>query len=100
MLKQTITFCRYKEFTELFITILFKITIYNTVIQILTSFQNNSVIGKIMKRLCTCLISMAVFRSTQRFQALKQRRSQNIKLISILFSFKLKRTFWKYPKFF
>ena len=44
-----------------------------------------------MKRLCTCLILMA---------HLNQSRSQDIKLISILFSFQLKNNFWKYPIFF
>ena len=38
-----------------------------------------------MERLCACLISMAISRS----------KKQN----SILFSFQLKKIFWKYPKF-
>ena len=41
-----------------------------------------------MKRLCKCLISMAVSRSNRLW---KISRSQNIKLISILFSFQLKK---------
>jgi len=52
------------------------ITIYNTVILVRsaiivvqklysTSCQNNSVIGNFMKRLCTCLISMAISRSNK-----------------------------------
>ena len=46
--------------------------------------------------LCTCLISIWLFLDQISF---KQRKSQNVEFISILFSFLLKKI-WKYPKFF
>ena len=60
-----------------------------------TLFQNNSVIGNFMKRLCICLISLAIPRLNKLWNKAEVKYKVNFNFIFIL----IEKIFCKYPKF-
>ena len=61
-----------------------------------TSGQNNRVIGNFMKRLCTCLVSMAISRSNKLWNKTEVKNKVNFNFIFISIE---KKLFWKYPTY-